>query len=241
MTLADDLKDQSLSQHETGEERRLGELARGGDPEARELLLRSTYMLILKIASNATNTTVSDDEFDDLVLAGVEGALNAIDSYDPDSGTKLSTWAFPHIRGKILRAMSWRNSVLKVSHTAMTEYLSALKQEARGETDALSPTKISAVVSAVNNVDSIDGMDLELVADTEHQTDLRYMVDTILDELPPLEQFVICHSFSLRGFGYLSKQAIASTYKVSITEVRRAYKEGLARMEEALLYLMEHN
>ncbi|MBW3621928.1 MAG: SigB/SigF/SigG family RNA polymerase sigma factor [Armatimonadetes bacterium] len=75
------------------------------------------------------------EPLEDLIQVGTIGLLNAIDRYDPDRGTKFSTYATPTIMGEIkryFRDKSWNLKVprhLQELNWAATKAIESLSQE----------------------------------------------------------------------------------------------------------------
>lgn len=85
------------------EERRLGRLViEKNDPRARDQLVRSNLRLVVNIAKRfANHSTMS---LGDLIEEGNLGLIKAIDYFDPERGTRFSTYAAWWIRQSIMSA-----------------------------------------------------------------------------------------------------------------------------------------
>src|SRR5439155_3117076 len=81
-------------------ERLLDEYRRTRDPRIREQLVLMHETLVRFLAAKFANR---GEPLEDLVQVGLIGLINAIDRYDADRGTKLSTYATPTIVGEIKR------------------------------------------------------------------------------------------------------------------------------------------
>lgn len=73
---------------------------RSGDPTAREEVISRGLALVHHIARRYDRRGVS---YEELVQVGSIGLINAVDRFDPDRGTRFSTFAVPHIAGEIRR------------------------------------------------------------------------------------------------------------------------------------------
>jgi RNA polymerase sigma-32 factor len=71
------------------------------DPRIADLLVESNLRLVVKIA--AEYVTPARSELNDLVQEGNLGLVEAVQRFDPDRGTRLSTYAGFWIRARILR------------------------------------------------------------------------------------------------------------------------------------------
>src|SRR5436305_2000288 len=72
----------------------------GGDPCAREELVRRHMSLARKMAGIYVRTA---EPFDDLYQVASLGLLKAIDRFDPDLGNAFSSYAVPTILGELKR------------------------------------------------------------------------------------------------------------------------------------------
>lgn len=85
---------------------------RGGDPGAREELVRRHLPLVRHLASRFAAPAL---DLDDLVQVGCIGLLKAIDRFDPDRGLQFSTYAVPVILGELRRHLREQAAALKIS------------------------------------------------------------------------------------------------------------------------------
>ena len=85
------------------EEKELLERAHNGDKAAREKLINSNLRLVLSIAKKYVNNGI---DLMDLFQEGTVGLMNAVDKFNPDYGTKLSTYASYHIKSVIQRCVA---------------------------------------------------------------------------------------------------------------------------------------
>ncbi|OZQ76115.1 sigma-70 family RNA polymerase sigma factor, partial [Paenibacillus odorifer] len=87
---------QPLSEQE--ESRYLGMMAEG-DAKARNLLIEHNLRLVAHIVKKFDNT---GEDMEDLISIGTIGLIKAIESYRPNKGTKLATFAARCIENEIL-------------------------------------------------------------------------------------------------------------------------------------------
>ncbi|MBI2443874.1 MAG: RNA polymerase factor sigma-32 [Candidatus Magasanikbacteria bacterium] len=96
------------------EERRLAVQARAGNQPARNRLVTSNLRLVIKIAGQYRGYGFP---WEDLVSEGNLGLLRAVEKFDPNHGTQLSTYAAWWIRAFILRFIIRNFRLVKLGTT----------------------------------------------------------------------------------------------------------------------------
>ncbi len=72
------------------------------DPMAREEMIQANLRLVVKIAKDYSNPSMT---LGDLVAEGNIGLMRAVEEFDPDAGVRFSTYAAWWIKQSIKRAM----------------------------------------------------------------------------------------------------------------------------------------
>ena len=85
---------------------------RAGDLEAREELVQRLLPFARELARRYS---YSDEPFDDLIQVASLGLLKALDRFDPDRGSKFTTFAAPTILGELKRHFRDKGWALHVS------------------------------------------------------------------------------------------------------------------------------
>src|SRR5688572_22792377 len=97
------------------------------DPEAREIMVRSNLRLVVNLAKHYINRGLS---LPDLIEEGNIGLLKAVEGFDPDNGSRFSTYASWWIKQAIKRALI--NSVQPIHIPAyMVEMKAKFQQSMR--------------------------------------------------------------------------------------------------------------
>jgi RNA polymerase primary sigma factor len=103
------------------------------DPEARERMVRSNLRLVVNLAKHYVNRGLS---LPDLIEEGNIGLLKAVEGFDPENGTRFSTYASWWIKQAIKRSLI--NSVQPIHIPAyMVEMMGKMKQAMRELEDVL--------------------------------------------------------------------------------------------------------
>lgn len=73
-----------------------------GDPALKTKIVNEMLPLVKNIAGKITRPSTSLASHQDLISIGVEGLLEALESYDPTKGIQFNTFAYYRIRGSII-------------------------------------------------------------------------------------------------------------------------------------------
>ena len=224
------------------EQRDLLAAARAGDRSACQEIVRTNDRLIWSIVQRYTGRGV---EPDDLYQLGCIGFLKAVQGFDPDYGTRFSTYAVPKIAGEIRRFLR-DDGMLKVSrgvkeqaakiHQARLALEQRLGREPSvselAEATGLSGEEIAFAQLATGPAESIhspcgeDGFNLELVLgdfEAEERMLERVSLRALVEQLPERERKVI----ALRYYHGLTQQSCARVLGVSQVQVSRLERRAV--------------
>lgn len=232
----------------TVEQGALLEAAQAGDRDACEQILVENDRLIWSVVKRYTGRGADPE---DLFQLGCIGFLKAIQGYDPDYGTRFSTYAVPKIAGEMRRFLR-DDGAVKVSRTVREkavrvcavreELLHRLGREPTlsevAEETGLEPEDIAAAETAVASVTSLqtetgDGLTLEsLLGDDgmEEQVLEQVALREAIQALPERERMVI----QLRYYRGLTQDRAARIIGVSQVQVSRIEKRAVQALRQRL-------
>ena len=193
------------------EERECLERCAAGDLEARNLLVEHNLRLVAHIIKKYY-TQSADQE--DLISIGTIGLIKAVNTFRPDRGIKLATYASRCIENEIL--MHFRAQRKVQGEVSLSDAL-----ETGTEGDAL---YLSDVVGEEDTM-------LEELQDKENRKLIRRLVAEVLTER---EADIIRRRYGLDGRLPQTQKQVAALYGISRSYVSRIEKKALGKLEEAL-------
>lgn len=227
---------------------------KNGDEEARQHLIQSCLRFVVTIAKQYQNQGV---ELSDLIEAGNEGLMRAIDSFKNEKGVKFITYAVWWIRKMIIKELNLQNhsiSIPEVNLTALNKIREiANKFEVENERPAtteelaqildMEPEVLETICSGVfTKVDDAmeEGSMLENIAEPVEDSACLEVSDRI-DELSkslltPLEYNVISKNFGYRGIVY-GIEDIAREMNISKDRIRQVRTRALAKLKESETFI----
>lgn len=203
------------------EERRYLEELKGEDPaaakEAKRVLIEHNLRLVAHIAKKYQN---ADEDMEDLISVGTIGLIKAIDSYDPDKGSKLVTYASRCIDNELLMLMRGRKKIAK--EVSLYEPIGMDKEG----------NEISFLDICVYGKDDIAKQDFA------GQLELNYvlgrLVGVIGEVLTDREKEIIIQRYGLSGRQEMTQREIGKRLGISRSYVSRIEKRALEKLRRAM-------
>ena len=247
-----------LVSHE--EEIELAQRARRGDEAAKQRLVEANLRLVVQIARRYVNRGLA---LPDLIEEGNLGLLHAVDKFEPERGTRFSTYATWWIRQAVTRALANQARIIRLPVHVET-LLGRYKREHSRLTQALGrPPAASELAKAMGaseeQIGELEELRLHPVSlDAPAGTDTRPLGDTIadqsadpaaalarlvhqrtelaavLDDLAPNERTVLRRRFGLDGDEPETLEAIGRRLDYSRERIRRIEAAGLRKLRSLL-------
>ena len=188
------------------EEYYLNQMAQG-DKGAREKLIEHNLRLVAHIVKKYQNQ--SDDK-EDLISIGTIGLIKAIDSFSPDKGTKLATYAARCIDNEIL--MLFRST-----------------KKMRNDVSLYDPIGFDKEGNEICLIDVVKDEEKD-INDVIIQQLAIEKIEKNLDALNERERDIIIRRFGLGNHEEETQQEIAKSYNISRSYVSRIEKRALMKL-----------
>ena len=182
-----------------------------GDQQARAALIEHNLRLVAHIVKKYYSAY---SEQDDLISIGTVGLIKAVDSFKPDKGTRLATYAAKCVENEIL--MHFR-SLKKSAHDISLE--DPIDSDSEGN-----PLTLMDIICTPDSI--ADDLDLKIKSEK-----LRGLVADISD---PRERAITVMRYGLDGNEPLTQREIASLLGISRSYVSRIEKRVLERLGKEL-------
>jgi RNA polymerase sporulation-specific sigma factor len=180
-----------------------------GDPEARSVLIERNLRLVAHVIKKYENT---GEDQEDLISIGTVGLIKAIDSYKPNKGTRLATYAARCIENEIL--MHIRVITKRKAEVLLHDPIGTDKEG--------------------NEITLLDilGTEAEEVLEQVDQKMLEAKLYEVIRKLKSRERTVLALRFGLPMGRRQTQKEIAKTLGISRSYVSRIEKKVIAKIAE---------
>ncbi|MFC5077964.1 RNA polymerase sigma factor RpoS [Vibrio thalassae] len=241
-------------------------LARGGDKEARDVLIESNLRLVVKIAGNYTKRGLGNHTILDLIEEGNLGLIKAIDKFEPEKGFRFSTYAVWWIRESIESSLMNTGRTVRLPVHVIKEINRLSKQTNEIIADLKRPpsvkeiadktsksqTQISDLIHMsgfIESSSSVDTIDKEFQSletcrseaipepyDLCHNEKLLQSLESVVLSLPEKYRDIVIHRFGLFGREVLTLDNLGEMYGLSKERVRQLQQEGVNKLQSELKF-----
>lgn len=189
------------------EEARYLQLLSEGDENARNVLAERNLRLVAHIVKKFDST---GEDVDDLISIGTIGLIKAINTFKPDRGTRLATYAARCIENEILMHLRFIKKV-------------------KAEVSLYDPIGVDKEGNEISLIDIL-GTDPEVVADTVENTFEKRRLLEKVHKLNSREKRVLEMRFGLGSTARKTQREIARTLGISRSYVSRIEKRALNKL-----------
>ena len=193
------------------EEQHYLQLAAAGDEEARNILIERNLRLVAHIMKKYYAQSADQE---DLISIGTIGLIKGIESFNPEKGARLATYAARCVENEIL--MYFRSQKKNAQDVSLSDYIETGADGA--------PLQLMDVVADQSDL-------LETVSTREDLRKLREAVDTVLSGQ---ERLVVRLRYGLDGETPKRQREVADVTGISRSYVSRIEKRALEKLKRAL-------
>lgn len=182
-----------------------------GDAEARNILVEHNLRLVAHIIKKFEGT---GEDNDDLISIGTIGLIKAINTFKPDKGTRLATYAARCIENEILM------------------HLRSIKKT-KGEVSIHDPIGVDREGNEITLIDVL-GTEHDIVADTVELLHEKQRVLSKLKTLTSRERKVLVMRYGLFNSYKKTQREIAKKLGISRSYVSRIEKKALEKLTKEI-------
>lgn len=193
------------------EEEKYTGLARQGDREAKEILIKRNMRLVAHIAKKYTGAA----ETDDLLSVGSIGLIKAVSSFDPSRETVFATYTARCIENEILmliRANKKHKNTLLLSD----------------------PVGTDREGNELTLIDLLFEKEDHVFEEVERAVQREKLLAALGNVLSEREYKIVCMRYGLKGGIPLPQREVAKAMKISRSYISRIEKRAIEKLRERL-------
>lgn len=191
------------------EERMYLERYRGGDTEAKNILIEHNLRLVAHIAKKYSNESNTDD----LISIGIIGLIKGINTFDPEKNSKLATYIARCIENEVLMVM--RSNKKLSSEVSLDECIGTDKE---GN---------NMTFSDILPADAVDVVD-----EISTKMDIQKLYRLMKLALTPMEIEILNWRYGLNNTKKKTQKEIADILGISRSYVSRIEKRALKKLRQ---------
>lgn len=185
---------------------------KAGDMEARNLLIEHNLRLVAHIAKKYCQ---SDKDMDELISIGTIGLIKAVNTFKPEKGNKLATYASRCIENELL--MYFRSEKKRMREISLNEPIGTDKDG-----------------NVISLIDIIEGAGDDYVEKWDFDSDVKWLYDNIRKVLDDRELYIIKKRYGLYGTEEIPQRVLAKELNISRSYVSRIEKRALQKLKAAM-------
>ena len=240
----------------SSEEKRLGRLVQNGDEKAREVLIKSNLKFAVFIAKKYSK---SGFPLSDIISAANIGLIKAVDKFNPDNGSRFTSYAVGWIKQSILKTLDIRTIRIPENKKKSIAMIQNAKEDLRnklGREPVLSEIEEIVdmdvlLIDCLVNVNNIIPLDVQIqkgggrnvsivdlipsdcpsVEDVFNNTVLSDILAELMKCLTDRESEIIQRRFGLNGYSPGSLTEIGNVIGLSKERVRQIISKGLRKLK----------
>ena len=192
------------------EERHYLQEYKQGSLEAKDILIQRNLRLVAHIVKKYRGAA---EELDDLISIGTIGLIKAIQTFDFQKASRLSTYAARCIDNELLMLLRSRKKSSK-------------------EVSLYEPIGTDKEGNEISLLDVIETEPVDVVKNYSLKQDIDYLYQLLPKVLSPREQEIITLRYGLYGQKELTQREIAKRLNISRSYVSRIEKNALLKLRE---------
>ncbi len=181
-----------------------------GSLEAKDILIQRNLRLVAHIVKKYQG---AGEELDDLISIGTIGLIKAIQTFDFQKASRLSTYAARCIDNELLMLLR-------------------SKKKSSKEVSLYEPIGTDKEGNEINLLDVIETEPVDVVKNYSLKQDIDYLYQLLPKILSSREQEIIILRYGLYGKEELTQREIAKRLKISRSYVSRIEKNALLKLRE---------
>lgn len=209
-------------------------------------LVEGNLRFVIAIALRYTNSKIP---FPDLICEGNYGLTIATETFDPTKGVRFITYAYHHIRGKILSSLNNdanlvripKNRNLKKHNTkpdSLLDYYSFEKIVDDQFLEFLNPKNIYPITDEISpsNMDklAIQEFNTDIWNNLSELSKLKVLLESKIDLLPEKEKYVIRAYFEFTDQDNVTLSSLAEELGITKQGVMAIERRALRKLRELL-------
>lgn len=201
-----------LSPLATEEEQQLLRRMEEGDLQAKRRLIEHNMRLVAHVAKKYYSP---NEDTEDLLSIGTIGLLKAVNTYDPQKGYKLVTYAARCIDNELL--MYFRGRKKQAKDVSLYEPIGRDKEG-----------------NQIRLYDVLEREPVDIAEQMDRTQNIRKLKQLLPQVLDQREFEIICKRYGLGREQHMTQKEIANTMGISRSYVSRIEKKALEKLREAL-------